>query len=222
MSNLNLFEKEKNAFFEQEKIVKTNQIELEKNKNILTALNNELAELNKKAQAKIDQSQRLSADEYVQLKNGNNEITARIEYYQALIEEQKSELQEQKETLLNLQRNARLTRSHILAQAGEEGLNAFLNEHKQTLAEIFRNLKHGGKFKQNPNFATLTEEQAIFDYIKRKLTACTDTELPLEPEFNLHSPFLVDFEPISPFKKHAQSFQQPQPKGFQALMAQFN
>lgn len=206
---LEQFNEQKAKFHEQEEAVLAVQTELNKAKNILEALKNEKAEFVARQKEILADNGTLSADEYVELKNKNSGLEARVEYYQALIVDLENKLYSEQDALLGQQWKLKQIRGKILSNKAEVLFNEFIQQNKDTLAEIYSCLLHTGEFKQNRNFTELTEEQAIIKYLKQKIAAQIKTDFPLDNELKLYSAQLANFKPKMPTALHKEKFLAP-------------
>lgn len=177
---LETFNQQKAKFHEQEKAVLAIQTELDKAKNILEALQNEKAEFVARQKTNLANIGTLSADEYVEIKNKNSGLQARIEYYQALIVDLENKCYAEQEILFQQQNELKQIRRIILLEKAEVLFNQFIEQNKENLAEIYTYLFYSGKFKQNKNLTDESEEQAILAYLTENIMARIEKEQPLE------------------------------------------
>ncbi|TCT13719.1 hypothetical protein EDC51_1115 [Bibersteinia trehalosi] len=214
---LEKFNEQKAKFHEQEKAVIAVQAELDKAKAILEALENERAEFLQNQKAKLTDVSTLSADEYVELKNKDSGLKARIEYYQALIVDLENKRYDTQETLFQTQTELKRERTSIFIKSAEKQFTDLIEETRGKWQEIFTLLRYSGHFKQNPALSTKTEEQAILEYLSEKVLDAIPTDGTIAEEWKIHSEQLNEFMPKTPAKKHAENHQE-QPKGLADLI----
>lgn len=214
---LEKFNEQKAKFYEQEKAVLATQTELDKARNILEALENEKAEFIARQKEKLAENGTLSADEYVELKNKNSGLEARIEYYQALIVDFKNKLYSEQSLLFKQQGELKQIRSKLLSDKAELLFNQFIQQNEETLAEIYSCLFHTGKFKQDRNLTEKTEEQAIIEHLNQQIARKIKTDLPLNKELHIYSAQLANFIQKTPTELHKEKYIE-QPKGLSSLI----
>ena len=111
----------KEAFTTQEKAVVARIAEQAKNSNILDALRKEMSELLDRTKGKLERGETLTADEYVELKQSDTGLKARIEYYEAVAEDFEKLLYDEKVKLFDIQQELISIRGRICySQASEK------------------------------------------------------------------------------------------------------
>ena len=93
----------KETFTAQERAVVARIAEQAKNSNILDALRKEMSELLDRTKGKLERGETLTADEYVELKQSDTGLKARIEYYEAVAEDFEKLLYDEKVKLFDIQ-----------------------------------------------------------------------------------------------------------------------
>lgn len=215
---LEKFNEQKDKFHEQENAVLAVQTELNKAKNILEALENEKAEFVTRQREKLAEVGTLSADEYVEIKNKNSGLQARIEYYQALIVDLDSKLYDEQEKLSNQQKELKAIREKIVSHNAEELFEQFIQQNKETLGKLYCLLAYSGEFKPNRNLTDETEEQMILRHLTQRISDHIETNHLLDKDFSLYSEQLAGFTAKSPTALHREKFESQKPTGLIELI----
>lgn len=95
------FEQKKAEYLAKETQLKELEAKKTQSENMKSALENELQEIVEKTKSALNAAKVLSADEYTELKTADFNVKTKIEYYQALIEEQEEQIYQFKEALFN-------------------------------------------------------------------------------------------------------------------------
>lgn len=214
---LEKFNEQKAKFHEQENAVLAVQTELNKAKNILEALENEKAEFVTRQKEKLAEVGTLSADEYVEIKNKNSGLQARIEYYQALIVDLDSKLYDEQEKLSNQQKELKAIREKIVSHNAEELFEQFIQQNKETLGKLYCLLAYSGEFKPDRNLTDETKEQMIIRHLTQRISGHIETNHLLDDELSIYSEQLAGFTAKSPTVLHREKFE-AKPAGLTELI----
>ncbi|MDD0823095.1 hypothetical protein PTQ27_01225 [Mannheimia sp. AT1] len=214
---LEKFNEQKAKFHEQEKAVLAIQTELDKAKNILEALKNEKAEFVARQKEKLAEVGTLSADEYVELKNKNSGLDARIEYYQAILVDLENKLYDEKEEMFSIQAEAKRIRSHIFIEQAEQLFSEIMEENQAKLAEIWACLEHSGTINPTQYTGNATQSDLILHHLVEKFKSAMPKEGNISEEYKLYSSTLTGFTPKSPLAKQKED-RMEKPKGLSALI----
>lgn len=206
----------KNKFHTQEKIVVEKLAEQEKNKQVLSAFKNELNELLQRTKFKIDSGEQLTADEYVELKQTDTGLKARIEYHQAVDEELENLIQVEKGKLFAIQQEMKSIRAVIFNCEAKSKLKSFISENQALFDELFSLLYLSGKLKPNHEMG-LDEAETVLLYLKNRITANISRSPTVPAEFSLSSEVLMNFSPKRPTQLLKEEHQ-PQKTGFKKLL----
>lgn len=125
------FQQQKAGYLALEKELNELQAEKRQAENILAALENELNDSLQRAKDKLNLLNSLSADDYVELKNKDTGLTARIEYYQALIEEIDTKLYDKKAQIYQERERLFYIRGAVFSSLADESLNKLIENCKQ-------------------------------------------------------------------------------------------
>lgn len=214
---LETFNEQKAKFHEQEKVVNNAKAELNKAEAILEALKNEREQFIHAQKAKLADIGTISADEYVELKNKDSGLQARIEYYQALIVDLENKCYDSQEKLYSIQKQLRQKRKEVFIQQAEKLFTDVMTENREKWQEIFALFSYSGHFKQDRSLTDKTEEQAILEYLSDKFVDRIPTDGKIAEEWQIYSVQLEGFAPKSPIKMHHDKFKE-QPKGLADLI----
>lgn len=190
--------------------------EQNKTKAILEALQNEKAEYIARQKEKFATTGEMSADEYVELRNKESGLNARIEYYTALLVDIDDKVYQAKEELYKLQQSLIVIRSNILEEKANRLLEEIIAREKDNLGDLFTFLYLAGKINPNP-LTRETKETKIIDFIKDKIGNNIPNNKPLNTEYVIYSEQLKGFEPKRPTQKHRESFE-PKKQGLADLI----
>lgn len=183
---------------------------------ILEALQNERAEYIARQKEKLANTGEMSADEYVELRNKESGLNARIEYYTALLVDIDEKVYQAKENLHNLQRDLIFIRGKIFKEKANKLLEEIISREKDDLGNLFTYLYLSGNF-DSISFTEETKEEKTLDFIKNKISE----QIPTDKAVNIHYSAFVEqlkgFEPKSPMKKHRESFE-PKKQGLSELL----
>lgn len=223
-------EQSKNTFYQQkEQYLKEKQVldnllkEKVKTLNIIAALQQDLEEqVNKAVQKLATENTLFSSDEYVSLKQEETGIKARIEYYNAYLEELDKQIYQEKENLYGqLNKVTKARQKYFLAKFNEL-FATFSETEKETLSKLYIFIKYSGKVAADSYIDGYkgTLEYAAKDYLLESISRLIDTEIPLDEEFNL--PIFVNSSELkTPSQKHLENFNEEE-KGFKKLINQLS
>ena len=136
----------KETFTTQEKAVVARIAEQAKYSNILDALRKEMSELLDRTKGKLERGETLTADEYVELKQSDTGLKARIEYYEAVAEDFEKLLYDEKVKLFDIQQELISIRGRICYSQASEKIKSFFDKNQEELNEIFNLLYFSGDF----------------------------------------------------------------------------
>lgn len=208
----------KERFSEQEQIIKNKLNEQEKNSKLLEAFREEANELISRTKIKMENGETLTADEYVELKNADTGLKARIEYHEAVGNDLNNEIYLLKESLFILQQKMNVVRSEITEQIATQKLDKFISDNQTLLGELFSLLYYTGKFK--PNEISFEEESdLIINHLKQKIGSAIPQNYNIEESLKTKSPLLLDFKLKTPTAKHREQFSQTENKGLNELLS---
>lgn len=212
------FQQQKAGYLALEKELNELQAEKRQAENILAALENELNDSLQRAKDKLNLLNSLSADDYVELKSKDTGLTARIEYYQALIEEIDTKLYDKKTQIYQERERLFYIRGAVFSSLADELLNKLIENCKQDLENIYNFLYLSGKFKPNPLLNEKgTIEYQVTEFIFNSLFKVINKNTPIEPEYTLPN-FIEAFKPKNPMRLHVEKYSETEPKGFQKLI----
>lgn len=203
---LETFNEQKAKFHEQEKVVNNAKAELNKAEAILDALKNEREQFIHAQKAKLADIGTISADEYVELKNKDSGLQARIEYYQALIVDLEKLVEQEQEKLYSMQTELKRIRGVILKNNADELFNSLLQENKEKFSLLYTYLANSGEFEFNPHVSEKTKEEQVLHYISEKILKNIAKDKPLDDELNIKSDALANFVHKTPAQQHKASF----------------
>lgn len=212
------FDTLKGDFHAQETAVEARQKEQTKNANILEALKQELSDLLQRTQSKLEQGETLTADEYVELKQSDTSLKARIEYYEALAEDLENLVYNERKKLFDIQQELIIIRSRICDLQASERIQKFNEKNAQELAEIFALLFLTGKYTAPPD-SEITDQESTLLYLEKAIGDFIYISYRkfMPEKLKLSSPHLSEFEPKRPTQIHLEQFEAP--KGLAGLLA---
>lgn len=190
--------------------------EYRKAKAILEALQNEKEEYIARQKEKLASTGEMTADEYVELRNKETGLNARIEYYTALLVDLDEKLYQSQEKLHDLQRDLKFIRSGILFDKANELLQEIIEREKEHLSDLFTLLHLSDKMEPHPA-SNETEKDKILSFIKSSIIQQINTDKPLDTEYSVHSEQLKGFVWKSPARKHREKFE-PKKTGLEQLL----
>lgn len=190
--------------------------EKSKAKAILEALQNEKAEYIARQKEKLANTGEMTADEYVELRNKETGLNARIEYYTALLVDLDEKLYQAQEKLHDLQNDLNLIRGGILFDKASEILQEIIEREKENLADVFSFFYLSDKMKPNPTTGE-TETAHIISFIKNSIGKRIKTDKSVSAEYSIYSAQLNGFQRKSPTAKHRESFE-PKKQGLEQLL----
>lgn len=213
------FDALKGDFHAQETAVEARQKEQTKNANILEALKQELSELLQRTQSKLERGETLTADEYVELKQSDTGLKARIEYYEALAEDLENLVYNERKKLLDIQRKTIVIRSELTEKIAEQKFIDFFKKNGAELQEIFNLFcitgNYGGYTKEFDYFEPTSK--AVKDHLRTLLDKVLTSNYNIPEDLSVFSIYLENFEEIRPTLKHKESFNKKE-KGLNALI----
>lgn len=184
-----------------------------------SALKEELRDLLLKTKGSVS-ARTISADDYAEIKTGEASIKAKIDYFQALSEEQDKEillLSERLESDFKALVNSQKT---YLSYLGYSKLSAFIADNSTELNEILTVLLYAGEYKKlQPAYGEVEESnrELIFNIIKAEMMKKIDV-IALDNELTFSK--YHSFKQLTPMQKHAQSFKEKPLTGFDRLLAE--
>lgn len=216
--SMEIFNQHKAKFHEQEQVIVKVQAEISKNDNILKALKNELNEIISRSKEKMANNQMLSADEYVELKQQDSGLKARIEYYEALAHDLTAKLETEKEVLATLKDKLEHIRRGIFNTKAEEIMQSIFATHQKELSQLYMYLKHSYEFPLNEHLVVLDKQQEILAFICDKMKNHINTDEAIPAEFSLYSVHLANYEAKSPARKHREAHTETAKNGLNHLI----
>lgn len=212
------FDALKGDFHAQETAVEARQKEQTKNANILEALKQELSELLQRTQGKLERGETLTADEYVELKQSDTGLKARIEYYEALAEDLENLAYNERKKLFDIQQQLIEIRSEICDLQASKRIKAFNDKNAKELAEIFALLFLTGKYTAPPD-AEMTDQEATLLHLEKAIGDFIYISYRkfMPEKLKLYSPHLNGFQPKRPTQIHLEQFEAQ--KGLAGLLA---
>ncbi|MBS6672811.1 MAG: hypothetical protein KH259_01635 [Haemophilus paraphrohaemolyticus] len=207
----------KETFNTQEKAVAARMGEQAKNLNILAALKQELSELLDRTKGKLERGETLTADEYVELKQSDTGLKARIEYYGAVAEDFESIVYNEQKKLFDIQQELVLIRAKICDLQATEKLKLFIDKNQKELSELFSLLWFTGKYQPHP-YSEETTEQVVISHLQKELFKNSALDLTTPSGLLVASDYIANFEPKRPTQIHMEQFQPP--KGLARLLSQ--
>ncbi|KMK50521.1 hypothetical protein RO21_11310 [[Actinobacillus] muris] len=208
--NIEKFNQEKAVFQQQEQTIIQIQSQFEQNKRILEALQNEQSEIIQRSKDKLANNQMLSVDEYVELKQTDTGLKARIEYYQALNQDLEYQLADSKQSLIKIQNHLKHIRAAIFKNKAQTLMQALFSENKKALSEIFMYLDGSDEF--NPtSYDEITKEQKILRFMGEQFKGYIAKNAPMPDEYRLSSALLSDSDKLAtPAQLHKQAIARSQ------------
>jgi len=184
-----------------------------------TALKEELRDLLLKTKGNVS-ARTISADEYAELKTGETSIKAKIDYFQALSEEQDKEIYALSERLeIDFKALEKSQRAYLVS-LGYSKLHALIADNSAELNEILTVLLYGGEYKKlQPAYGEVEEsnKELIFNIIKAEMMKKIDV-IALDNELTFSK--YHSFKQLTPIQRHAQSFKEKPLTGFERLLAE--
>lgn len=223
MTQINLlkteFTKRKNDYLAKEKQLIALEAEKTKAENMKTALENELAQILEKTKGALNTPQMLSPDEYAELKSADFNVKAKIEYYQALIEEQDEKIYQYKATL-HTERNELLAcKKRLYSALYDEALETFKEKHGNALTELLALLRNSSQMDESIYYGEELEKFAINKLFSDLGKAVN--QYATIPEYNVKN-LTPNFSPKRPTQLHQERVLREQgklePKGFEKLI----
>ncbi|MDH3001778.1 hypothetical protein NMW79_03310 [Pasteurella multocida] len=210
------FTQQKNIYLQEKQKLDDLITEKQKTENVIQALHNEIEELMQKSKESITQQDGLSMETFIELKQENAGLKARLEYYQAFIEELDCKIYEQKEKLFSIHKELQFMRSEMIYPQAVAELDQLMAENKEKLSKIYRYFVLSGKFDVDPFYTDLTAEDKTKDFITKQIKQAINTDFTIDEKYSIPC-FIHQDEIKSPIKKHQESFDNS-PKGFQKLI----
>ncbi|MFC0815009.1 hypothetical protein ACFHYJ_07615 [Pasteurella multocida] len=215
-NQLTEFTNQKNVYLQEKQSLDDLMAEKQKTESVLQALHNEIEELMQKSKESLTQQNGLSMETFIELKQENAGLKARLEYYQAFIEELDGKIYEQKEKLFSIHKKLQFMRSEIIYPQAVAELDQLMAENKEKLSKIYRYFVLSGKFDVDPFYTDLTAEDKTKDFITKQIKQAINTDFTIDEQYSIPR-FIHQDEIKSPVKKHKESFDNT-PKGFQKLI----
>lgn len=211
------FEQKKAEYLAKEPQLKALEAEKTQSENIKAALENELCEIVEKTKSALSAAKVLSADEYAELKTADFNVKTKIEYYQALIEEQEEKIYQCKEALFNQRKEILFVRRDIFKILAEERLKEMQDKINDILNLLY--------FANLANYEPLSGLEEPEDNAVKQITEYIERlgrkERTMPDNFGVKS-LTGDFKPKSPMQKHKERIEKEQgliqAKGFEKLM----
>ncbi|MDO5055144.1 MAG: hypothetical protein Q4D86_07480 [Pasteurella oralis] len=210
------FTNQKNVYLQEKQSLDDLMAEKQKTESVIQALHNEIEELMQKSKESITQQNGLSVETFIELKQENTGLKARLEYYQAFIEELDGKIYEQKEKLFSIHKKLQFMRSEMIYPQAVAELDQLMAENKEKLSKIYRYFVLSGKFDVDRFYTDLTAEDKIKDFITKQIKQAINTDFTIDEQYSIPR-FIHQDEIKSPMKKHQESFDNT-PKGFQKLI----
>lgn len=207
----------KETFTTQEKAVVARIAEQAKYSNILDALRKEMSELLDRTKGKLERGETLTADEYVELKQSDTGLKARIEYYEAVAEDFEKLLYDEKVKLFDIQQELISIRERICYSQASEKIKSFFDKNQEELNEIFNLLYFSGDFTPSL-YSDETKDDLIISHLQKTLSKSLSLKVKTPEEMTIYSEHLANFERKTPTQLHLERFQPP--KGLSRLLSQ--
>lgn len=215
------FEQKKADYLAKEPQLIALEAEKTKSENMKTALENELQEIIEKTKSALSAAKVLSADEYAELKTADFNIKSKIEYYQAVIEEQDEKIYQFKENLAKERKKLIYIRKLLFDDLADEIFKEFSEEIIEKLSDVFKfkYLSYSVHYSSLHNLNDPKDE--AIEYIKTKILNLIDEKKPLSNDFVVKN-LTSGFESKSPILKHRERVETEQgirpKKGFERLI----
>ncbi len=189
--------------------------EKEKTLNIIEALKNEIAQNAQDAKASLDMKD-LSVDDYINIKQTDTGLKARIDYYSALYEEFDIKIYNKKEELYSKCNKLIKLRENIFHQKANFLIDEFISQNKDKLNEIFTSVYLSGVAIHNYSYKEKTNSEYVLDYINRIINKNINTNLNADKLFFFNY-FINKSEIMTPAQRHKAMYDNKS-KGFKNLL----
>lgn len=188
----------------QEKVIEELLIKKEKNLELLNAFRNEKSEMLATIKKQQEKGETLTADQYVEARNASTGLKARIEYHEAYNDDLENSIYDEKESLLNLRREAAIIRSELAERMAKQKFTDFCQKHNSELQEIFNLFcitnNYGGYIRSLDHYEPVSK--AVKDHLRNLFDEVFENNYSVPEPLSIHSSYLDDFEEIRPTKKH--------------------
>ncbi|HDR1459676.1 TPA: hypothetical protein QB433_002127, partial [Pasteurella multocida] len=144
------FTQQKNIYLQEKQKLDDLTTEKQKTENVIQALHNEIEELMQKSKESLTQQNGLSMETFIELKQENAGLKARLEYYQATIEEFDCKIDAQKEKIFFTFNQLKTMRSAIIYPQAITALEQLIARNKEKLSEIYRYFELSDEFTPAP------------------------------------------------------------------------
>ncbi|AFI45448.1 hypothetical protein MB831_06570 [Pasteurella multocida subsp. multocida] len=209
------FTQQKNIYLQEKQKLDDLTTEKQKTENVIQALHNEIEELMQKSKESLTQQNGLSMETFIELKQENAGLKARLEYYQATIEEFDCKIDAQKEKIFFTFNQLKTMRSAIIYPQAITALEQLIARNKEKLSEIYRYFELSDEFTPAPYSDESAEDRAKA-FITNQIKQAINTDFTIDEQYSIPR-FIHQDEIKSPMKKHQESFDNT-PKGFQKLI----
>ncbi|WP_439287091.1 hypothetical protein [Lonepinella sp. BR2357] len=203
------FQQKKADYLAKESKLKGLESEKAKAEEMKAALENELQEIANKTQTAINADKFLTADQYAEMKSADFNLKAKIDYYQALIEELDERLYVLKAELFRERYDILPYRKDIFLIEVKPLIEQFKKNNADLLSDIYTLLINGG-YSQN---STIQEINDIVESI-------INTDKAINSEYEVDN-LIGDFRP-QPTLRHQQKtleeMGRAEPRGFKRLI----
>ncbi|MDA5621519.1 hypothetical protein [Pasteurella multocida] len=209
------FTNQKNVYLQEKQSLDDLMAEKQKTESVLQALHNEIEELMQKSKESLTQQNGLSMETFIELKQENAGLKARLEYYQATIEELDCKIDAQKEKIFFTFNQLKTMRSAIIYPQAITALEQLIAQNKEKISEIYCYLELSDQFTPSLYSDESTEDK-VKTFITNQIKQAINTDFTIDEQYSIPR-FIHKDEIKSPIKKHQESFDNT-PKGFQKLI----
>ncbi|HDR1003338.1 TPA: hypothetical protein ACY37E_001214 [Pasteurella multocida] len=209
------FTQQKNIYLQEKQILDDLIAEKQKAESVIQALHNEIEELMQKSKESLTQQNGLSMETFIELKQENAGLKARLEYYQATIEELDCKIYAQKEKIFFTFNQLKTMRSAIIYPQAITALEQLIAQNKEKISEIYCYLELSDEFTPSLYSDESTEDK-VKTFITNQIKQAINTDFTIDEQYSIPR-FIHKDEIKSPIKKHQESFDNT-PKGFQKLI----
>ncbi|WP_386692518.1 MULTISPECIES: hypothetical protein [unclassified Lonepinella] len=216
------FQKKKADYLAKESKLKGLESEKAKAEEMKAALENELQEIADKTQTAIDADKFLTADQYAEMKSADFNLKAKIDYYQAVIEEVEDKLYKFKTELHYERSNILNLRVGLFREIIHTLIEDFKRSHGAELSKIFAIYAKSGLTNINsysPKDPIIQELDNFMDIVREFI----NISAPIDENFTVKN-LIYDFKAPSIIKLHHDKTLEemgiltPEPRGFKKLI----
>lgn len=214
------FNRRKHSYNAKQGQLKSLEAEKAQAENMKMALEAELEDIIAKTQTSLANNKILTADKYAELKTADFNVKAKIEYYQAVIEDLEEKIYSFKESLFLELEKLRHYREELFNKLLFACLEDFKKAHSEDFNAMYQLFIHSSDMQYQYNENKTFSEQAKPQFLNLfKPLLISEINPPEEYKIVNLTP---DFTPKSPMRKHREEKEQElgitEPKGFQKLI----